>query len=787
MKKKYIITLFAFVFLLQGEVKSTPAAGGMQENSVYIVPDLETFLYTISLWDKDRRFPVFIGRNRFTDKFLAAYPGAAVIDTPKAYYVDCDRDTVLKALYASWGPESLYDIKKKITAEDIKARLRKIGATPRGIVLTRMSDRELAGGILLAAYRKQLIDFLDVAVEKVRNEKNEEVIKAFSGADKEKIRNAVIEKIQSWGYEYKGIGRGIDYITLAMHIPYSYSGGMCLDDAINREGPQPADCYAYTGRLVDDNSGMALYQANCAAFLSVHKALLFDRWPADWNYGMAEAQWNFLNFIPAIYPGPGKSNMAAWRSLMAKENPFDIIFVQSSGGPKHWQDGQLNDIPDSPPVIVHFAHSYSAADIHDVNTIAGRWLYNGAYVYLGAIHEPQNRAFQKPAFMSAAIAGGLPLGLAFERKETLTQRYAAPWKLLFVGDPMCTASWAVRTDEAASYTVFQRGFRKLQDMNFTAAENFFEQFLRSFPASDLKETAREYLAKTYLLKFYEYTSQKYPIQKHLSAAFLRNWYCGGPSEASALRESLPYLKDRELKSYYQNLYAVKGANPAAAALLKEEVAALNKTIPFLKEWALIGPFSVRDEEKHPALADPAHLAAGKPITIGNTAYPWNILIADKKTNVLHLRSPGGTDGGAFAYALAVLSSKGNRHALFKITSSSRFVLYINRRKSFDTITAPPPAKGLFRLDVPLRNGLNEILIKTYRPEGDWSFSFSVHSLGGGRAEHCIPVPLEKFAKRPPPRAAQPPKKPAEASTFSLIPRPADRQPAREDILGPQPE
>lgn len=785
-KNKYILsTVLVLFFSFMAGVKLTPAEETRQENSFYVVPDLETFIYTISLWDKDRRFPIFIGWTRFTEKFIDAYPNAAMVKAPKAYFVNADRDTILKALYAAWGPETLYDIKRKITPEDIKKRLANMGVPPRGIVLARPGDQELAGGILLAAYHKQIFDFLDVAVEKIRNEKGELVEKGFSATDKENIRRMIIEKITSWGCDYKGIGSGIDYITLAMNIPYTYSG-MSLDDAINREDPTAAACYAYTGRLVDENSGMALYQANCAAFLPVRKALLFDRWPANWNYGMAEAQWNFLQHIPAVLLGPDSANMDRWRSLMAKENPFNLIFVQSSGGATNWQDGRVNDIPDSVPAIVYFSHSGSAADIHDINTIAGRWLYNGAYVYVGAMAEPQNRAFQRPVLMSAAIVEGKPLGLAFERKETLMQRFAVPWRLVYIGDPMCTVRFEVSADETESYSLFQKGFQRLRDMNFNAATNFFEQFLAAFPRSDLAGTAAGYLKKTYLLKFYEYISQKFPIQKYINDTFLRNWYCDVPSEALALRESLPYAKDRDLKTFYKNLYATRGSNSAVAEMLKDEVRALNKTIPYLKEWALIGPFRAADEEKHPALSDPPLLAPGAPVVIGSTAYPWNIIFADKSTNALRLQSPQETDSSSFAYALTVLASKGTRRALLKVTTPSRFALYVNRRKAFDSTSVLQRKDNLYRLNVGLKDGLNELLLKTYRGGGDWSFAMSVHSPGGGTADYFIPVPLEKFA-RPRLRAQPPKQKPSAPLSFLPPATSTDESPGRKDTLVPNSE
>ncbi|MDP8263725.1 MAG: hypothetical protein P9M13_10560 [Candidatus Ancaeobacter aquaticus] len=735
MKKLISIIILSILFASISDLKSTSLASQTQDKSVYIVPDIETFLYTLSTWDRHTRFPIFIGVNRYTEKFLRAYPDYAVIKAPAAHYVDLTEETVLKALYASWGPETLFDIKKKITPKDIKKRLRKMRVQPQGIVFTDIEDRECAGGLLLAAYHKQCLEFLDINIEKLLTQKEDK--KYLNNKAKETIRLTIIKKIAAWGYPYKGLGTGIDYITLALQFPFSYQGGNSLDDAINRIEPQSTDCYSYVGRLVDNNLGMALYQANASVFLPTSSAFFFDTWPEKWNYRMGCAYWFFLQHIPSILYEGTTGRIDAWRSIMKFGNFFNFIFVQSSGSSKSWA-GTVDDIPDSVPVIVYFSHSYSAANFYDPQTIAGRWLANGAYIYLGSINEPMNAAFQKSIHIASAIKKNYPLGKAFQRKEYLMKNFAKPWRLIYIGDPLCKIRFKVNTSQSVSFSQFKIALETLINANLALTCKKLEQFIKYFPRSILCPTALDLLNKTYLLQFYEYNSQKYPLQKSMTVTSTRNWFLQLSAQAKTLYTNLTYIHDLELKHFYMHRYYYVKDNPYIKHMLKEKIKSLNKTVPYIKEWALAGPFTLAQGVKHETLLNPTFFSIKKPIMLDNTLYPWKPTYAKEKNNMVELKTKS-TSKHLFAYACTLVSSKGNRIALLKVTTQSRFILFVNNQKIFDNFKVLQTKRTMYPLRMQLKDGRNFILIKTYKGKENWEFSAGIYTIGEKRIKTVFPI------------------------------------------------
>ena len=673
-------------------------------------------------------------------------------------------ETVLKALYASWGPETLYDIKRPVTKEDINRRLRKNGVTPRGIVITRIGDAEFAGGLLLAARHGQPIDFMELLPGTTRDEKGAAIPPHCDLKVVDYIRKDIIARIVSWGYEYRGIGTGIDYITLALNLPVHYNS-FSVDDAINREEQTAIRAYAYCGRLFEGEGGMALYQANCAAFLPVHKALLFDRWPANWRYGMGEAAWSLYKNIPVTHLNGNDANMEAWRALMEKGNAFDLIFVQSSGGATNWMDGTVDDIPDSAPTIVHFSHSNGAQSPHSRNTIGGRWLSNGAFIYLGSLSEPQNRAFQKPADIAEAIERGEPLGKAFQQKEKLGSRFAVPWKLIYFGDPMYTVRFAVRPDDGPQGTLFQRGLLALNRMNFREAAAHFENFIASSPGSGLAATAQDFLMRTYDILFMEYASQKYPVQKYLTDSYVKDWYCGTPSEAQKTHDDLVYLRSRELCLFLTNLAAQKAANSYVNGLIAGRIRALEASAPFIKEWAVAGPFTPDAEKRHPEIAEPSGLAVYRPIAFDNTVYPWSTLSADPATNTLSLTPQADQPPESFAYAAALVAQSHDGPADFAVRSSARWILYVNNARAADNFDALAAGKEAVMARVSLRNGINKAVFKIYRGAAEWKLSCAIAPAGG--SGFSVPLPLERNLSRNSPLFEKKPDR-RRQGTFSLI-------------------
>jgi hypothetical protein len=79
-------------------------------------------------------------------------------------------------------------------------------------------------------------------------------------------------------------------------------------------------------------------------------------------------------------------------------------------------------------------HSFSAADPTDLQTIAGRWLAQGAFVFYGSMNEPFLHAFRPPRLVADLIEAGAPLVAALRQGES--EPFGFPWRLVYLGDPL---------------------------------------------------------------------------------------------------------------------------------------------------------------------------------------------------------------------------------------------------------------------------------------------------------------------------------------------------------------
>jgi hypothetical protein len=70
----------------------------------------------------------------------------------------------------------------------------------------------------------------------------------------------------------------------------------------------------------------------------------------------------------------------------------------------------------------------------DPETIAGRWLANGAFVFFGAMNEPFLHAFRPPVLVGAFLGENLPLVTAVRRSPP--EFFGQPWRLVYFGDPL---------------------------------------------------------------------------------------------------------------------------------------------------------------------------------------------------------------------------------------------------------------------------------------------------------------------------------------------------------------
>jgi hypothetical protein len=402
-------------------------------DQVCIVPDVPTFLEAVSSWDRDHWFPVLIGDVELTFKFLRAFRPARIVRYPRrAEPLAADRvwDRALAAVGGSWAEADA----PASEAMPGNAPPRGVGPSPPGVVVSSPDSPTLAGAVALAAGRFQPLirwdpprrfsDVIDVAEARMMALDLETQVGA-------RVRN------------YGRLGDDCDFITLAGNWPYKYrdpQGEQALDDLVGRFVDNRGR-WAFVGRLVGGASAAA-YQAMCALFLQPRSAILFNTYDEagePWSsFAMRGASERLAALLPVEHRSGARAGLSGWHEAFDPVNRFGLVLINSHGGPSqfHVVDGTAAtaDVPPSVPSAVLMVHSFSAANPTDPQTIAGRWLAGGAFVYFGSMNEPFLQSFRTPDEVASRVAEGMPLGAA--ARKAAAEPFGHPWRLVYLGDPL---------------------------------------------------------------------------------------------------------------------------------------------------------------------------------------------------------------------------------------------------------------------------------------------------------------------------------------------------------------
>lgn len=409
-----------------------------------VVPNVSYFVFEISKWSKDKKWPVFIEGNKYLDKFIDAYNPCSVVKAGNVCgSFEVNEDNVYQALIASQGRDGMSSC-----SDSDKVKYFEM-CDKKGIVLTKLDDGCFPGAFALAAYHGQWLDFMGNFLVKHDAGIGEFVAK--------KLQKRVLDKVKE--FDYKGMGN-LDYLTIGLDFAYKYKGkwefgdaNYCLDDLLGRD--KNGEQWAYHGRLIDcfDGDffgGAALFQAMSALFLDNKKCLMFDTYWSGWDGYKADLAYAKLkDVLDVTLVQRPESSEKMWKQLMGKKNIYDLIFVQSRGTPDGFntgkdEKGSYSLIPSkSVPCAVLFTHSYSAANPYDPNTIAGRFLKSGAYVYHGSISEPFVDSYNQPGFVANKLLLGKSLGEATQDRRLAEGNCyhdskkdgTKPWRNIFIGDP----------------------------------------------------------------------------------------------------------------------------------------------------------------------------------------------------------------------------------------------------------------------------------------------------------------------------------------------------------------
>ncbi len=424
-------------------------------DQVVLTSNLAEFYEAIASWDDSHWFPVLLEDAEFTPRFLRAFrPGRVVHFRERG---DRSRaggswEAAARAVERSWSVREeeaalgLNPPKPGVRPRPVLVPAR-LGKTPPGLVLAAPESPSLAAAVALAAGRFQpLVPWTrkKTAGGSILNE--EEAIAL--AAEVEAAVAAIAPR-------HASLGDDCDFLTLAADLPdrYNISGGMrnghpaagiaAFDDLLGRDR-QTQKRWAFAGRIEGDPVP-SIYRSMCSLFLRPQSALFFDAYdPARSGFEtfvMRPAATKLeLRLATGLVQGEA-ADLAGWHRAFGRKNTHELVYVNSSGNPTSFnlrgrQGANVADIPASVPAVVLFNHSYSAAEPGDVDTIAGRWLAAGAFIYFGSMNEPYLQAFRTPTLAAELLIEGLPVSAAVRILPEETRTWGIPWRLTFLGDPL---------------------------------------------------------------------------------------------------------------------------------------------------------------------------------------------------------------------------------------------------------------------------------------------------------------------------------------------------------------
>lgn len=424
-------------------VASEPWKAGLESqrtvlDQVCLVPDEATFYEALQSWTDSHYFPILIDDVNYTLKFLQAFRPARIVRFPRRAAV-ADR----------WqSAEKAANSPGKFTAP--------------GLVIARKDSPTLPGLAALARGHSQRLASITTEKDFTHTLSPDELLVFL---------NEVDAKVKQFLPRYDQLGDSCDFLTLAGDLPYRYQGAkgpMAIDDKVGRARTDD-ERWAFSGRIMGD-ARQSVYIAMCSLFLRPSNALAFNSYPDEslpWSaYSLQPAANHLRLTLPTKQQvgSPGGS-IQGWHSAFDPENRFGLIFINTKGSPRIFDllggSAHAYDVMPSVPTAVCIIHSFSAAEPWNTETIAGRWLAQGAFLYHGSMDEPFLNSFRFPALTAELLQSGIPFSAAL--RPLRNEPFGEPWKLVLLGDPLYTLQSSLRAPSrstdfgaTASWVKYQR-------------------------------------------------------------------------------------------------------------------------------------------------------------------------------------------------------------------------------------------------------------------------------------------------------------------------------------------
>ncbi len=406
--------------------------------AVVIVSDGASFLDAISRWTPELRFPVLIddGTILAADniaRFNRAFQPTEVIRYEVAKVPGgwaTSRADVERTLAKVWGADSA-------EIENLKKAWGSKSHEPPGIVVANEKDGAWTAAIALAAAHGEPLIWIDDA------QAPRELHKLWPADEAAKLDKFLQETCAKSGLAWSDLGDTLDAVTLCGSFPniieVNSKDVRSLTDRIGRHRIDGPARWAWSGQIFGSPSEAA-YRAMCPLFLTSDEAWLFDSYPKSppWsNYSLAQAKTALSTSFKALLTESPSASASMWLEKTQRPLSAGLLFVNSKGNSDFFElengYGYCGDIPTLlKPAALHFIHSWSLQYPGSRDTLGGRWLERGVYLYYGSVNEPTLAAFTPCPQVSELLTKGAVFSGAARRDG------GPAWRLTVLGDPLAT-------------------------------------------------------------------------------------------------------------------------------------------------------------------------------------------------------------------------------------------------------------------------------------------------------------------------------------------------------------
>jgi hypothetical protein len=420
-------------------------------NTVVIVNDAASYVQAISHWNPKRRYPVLIddgtaAAHEDIARFVRGFRPAKVVrwsakaDNPPA--LDSAKpDVLFSAVAKAWTIEGDHPNQGQLLDFWKAAKYE-----PPGLVVTQEGDGAWPAALALAAGRGEPLVFIKA---------KQGVDGSMTIAEADAFEQAIEGAAEVSGFPWKGLGQGLEAVTLCDQAPAKMENGkgefLALTDRIGRasKGIENGERWAWCGQIFG-NPEQSAYRAMCSLFLSPRKAWVFDGYKDSppWNaYDGTEAAKLLRQVgLQVELDDTPRQGARDWRMRAARAVDADLILINSSGmcDSFNLEPGtcRCGDVPVlSAPAAIHIVHSWSAQYPGARDFLAGRWLERGAFAYAGSVHEPFLQGFIPTPKLATRLMAGAPFG------PSVRQDGGQLWRIAVIGDPLFTLGPEVKRVE----------------------------------------------------------------------------------------------------------------------------------------------------------------------------------------------------------------------------------------------------------------------------------------------------------------------------------------------------